>query len=110
MFGQKVHPAHAVAVIGALVVALDGEHRDARSAQPPQAADGVAQGARVDAAVMKEVAGQHDKIYLFGQRRIDHSPVGAAEIHVAHIVVILPVAQVDIGAVEKACFHLTPDR
>ena len=96
---QKFHPADRFVVVGAFVVAF---HRDTGNAGSPQTfepAHGLVERQCIDRALVKQVACQDDKINSAFEGLIDDRVEGAAEIIKALFMVILLVAEVNIGTV-----------
>ena len=93
--------------MGVFVVALHGGHGDAGLFQTAQPLHGLDQRGRVDGPFLKEVAAQDDEIHPLGDGLVDDVQKGAAKIVEAFLVVVLLVAQVNVGEVQKFTFHLT---
>ena len=103
--GQKIHPADVVLVVGALVVALDGDAGNAGLLQFLQRGNGLVERQGVDRALVEEIAGQDDKVDLLGDGRIDDGEKGAGKIIAAFGTVVLLVAEMNVGTVKKSSFH-----
>ena len=103
--GQKVHPADAVAVVGQFMVALHREAGDTGLFQPFQPGDGVVEGERIDGAFFKEITGQQDEVDFAVDGRINNVEIGAGEVVLPLAAVVLTIAEMTVGHVEKGSAH-----
>ena len=113
---QKLHPTDGFFVIGAFVVAFDRDDGNPCCAEPLQGAHRLVQRERVDGPLLEEIPGQNDKIdfaldvriecRLFAQRLVHNRVESPAEVVESFFLIVLLIAEMDVGAVQEASCHL----
>src|SRR5579875_3885591 len=105
LIAEELQPGGAIAIVAAVVVALDGDNGNVALFEFAQALDGMDEGLRIDGALVEQISGDNQEIDAAFDRVIGDLPEGAAKVVEALAHAVLLVAQVCIGNMDKRRSH-----